>query len=65
MILEANLYELWSAFIAIPGAKTILIVTLLSAIEISPIKINPWSWVGGLIGNIFLILADVYHCLIP
>lgn len=52
MILTTNVYELWNAFISIPGAKTFVVIALLSAVEISPIKINPWSWVGGLIGRL-------------
>ena len=52
MILLQNLYEWWSTVVSIPGVKTGLVVLLLSAIEISPIKISPWSWIGGLIGKL-------------
>ena len=47
-----TLYELWNNIISIPGVKTVLIISILSIIEISPIKINPWSWIGGLIGRL-------------
>lgn len=43
---------MWSQVISIPGVKTALVVVLLSIVEICPIKINPWSWVGGLIGKL-------------
>lgn len=52
MILTTSLYDWWSNIITIPGVKTGLVVLLLSAVEISPVKINPWSWVGGLIGRL-------------
>lgn len=47
-----TLYELWNTVISVPGVKTILIILLLSVVEICPIKINPWSWIGGLIGKL-------------
>lgn len=47
----AQFYDIWKSLTSIPGVKTTLIIFLLSAIEISPIKFNPWSWVGGLIGK--------------
>ena len=46
-----TLYEAWNSIISIPGVKTALLIFILSVVEISPIKINPWSWVGGLIGK--------------
>ena len=52
MILTNNLYDLWNSLISIPGVKTALVVLLLSAVEISPVKINPWSWIGGVIGKL-------------
>lgn len=47
-----TLYELCNTVISIPGAKTALVILFLSAVEICPIKINPWSWIGGLIGKL-------------
>lgn len=47
-----TLYELWNTVISVPGVKAILIILLLSVVEICPIKINPWSWIGGLIGKL-------------
>lgn len=47
-----TLFELWKTVISIPGVKTALIIILLSVVEICPIKINPWSWIGGLIGRL-------------
>lgn len=52
-----NLYDYWSALISIPGIKAVLVMLLLSAIEISPVKINPWSWIGGIIGKLLGIKA--------
>lgn len=47
-----TLYELCNTVISIPGAKTALVIIFLSVVEICPIKINPWSWIGGLIGKL-------------
>ena len=52
-----TLYELWNTVISVPGVKTILIILFLSVVEICPIKINPWSWIGGLIGKLLGIKA--------
>lgn len=52
-----TLYQLWNTVISIPGAKTALVIILLSVVEICPIKINPWSFVGGLIGKLLGIKA--------
>lgn len=52
MILYTNLYDWFSTVITIPGVKTALVIALLSAIEIAPIKISPWSWIGGLVGKL-------------
>lgn len=52
MILAPTLYDYWSQFVSIPGVKTGLVIFLLSAVEISPVKINPWSWIGGVIGKL-------------
>lgn len=30
----------------------LVIIVILSLVQISPIKINPWSWIGGWIGKI-------------
>lgn len=45
-------YEMFQTVISIPGVKTAAIILLLSIVEISPIKINPWSAVGGWIGKL-------------
>lgn len=34
------------------GQWTILIIALLSLIQITPIKINPWTWLGKQIGRV-------------
>lgn len=47
-----TLYELCNTVISIPGVKTALVILFLSVVEICPIKINPWSWIGGLIGKL-------------
>ena len=41
------------------GLTTIAVVVLASLLEVSKIKINPWSWVGGLLNKIERDLADV------
>lgn len=51
MILGTTLYDWWNTIISIPGAKTAFVIIFLSAVEIAPIKISPWSWIGGLIGK--------------
>lgn len=51
MILAQTLYDYWSSIISNPGTRVGIIVLLLSAIEICPLKINPWSWIGGFIGK--------------
>lgn len=57
MILANSLYDYWSAIVSIPGVKAVLVMLLLSAVEISPVKINPWSWIGGIIGKLLGIKA--------
>ena len=52
MIFDINLYEWWNNIMSIPGVKAGLLIALLSAVEISPIKISPWSWVGSLVGKL-------------
>jgi hypothetical protein len=47
-----TVYEMFQTVISIPGVKTAAIILLLSIVEISPIKINPWSAVGGWIGKL-------------
>lgn len=57
MILTQSLYDYCAALMTTPGAKAAVIVLILGAVEISPVKINPWSWVGGLIGKLLGIKA--------
>lgn len=52
MILTTTLYDWVNTVIAIPGVKTGIVVLLLSMVEISPVKINPWSWIGEKIGKL-------------
>jgi hypothetical protein len=52
MILSPTLYNYWTEFVSVPGVKTGLVIVLLSAVEVSPVKINPWSWIGGIIGKL-------------
>lgn len=49
--------NMWNTVTSIPGVKTGLILLLLSLIEVAPIKINPWSFIGGLIGRLLGIKA--------
>lgn len=57
MILGTTLYDWWNTIVSIPGAKTAFVIILLSAVEIAPIKVSPWSWAGGLIGKLLGIKA--------
>ncbi len=57
MILSVNVYDWWTTAINTPGVKTILVFILLSAVEVSPVKINPWSWFGGLVGKMLGVKA--------
>ena len=52
-----TLIELVKTATSVPGVKTAMIILLLSIIEICPIKINPWSVVGGWIGKLLGINA--------
>jgi len=52
-----SLYELWNSFMTTPEAKAIIVIVVLSSIELSPIEINPWSWIGGLIGKLLGVKA--------
>lgn len=47
-----TLYEMWNYLISIPGAKTVLIIIILSLVEVCPVKIHPWSWIGELVGKL-------------
>ena len=57
MILSISLYDWWSSVVSTPGVKTSLVILLLSAVEICPVKLHPWSWLGGLIGKLLGIKA--------
>lgn len=52
-----TLLKMVETALAVPGVKTATIILLLSIVEISPIKINPWSAVGGWIGKLLGIKA--------
>lgn len=52
MILATTLYDWWDTIISVPGVKTALIVAVLSLVEIAPIKLCPWTWIGSLIGKL-------------
>ena len=40
------------------GLTTIAVVVLASLLEVSKIKINPWSWVGGLLNKNIMCKVD-------
>ena len=42
--------EIYDAIVSNPGLNTLLIIIVLSLIEICPLKINPWSWLGNKVG---------------
>lgn len=52
-----TLNELWDAVIASPGAKAGILFIILSVIEVCPIQINPWSFLGSLVGKLLGIKA--------
>lgn len=52
-----TLNELWNTVIANPGTKAAIIFVAVSLIEISPIQINPWSFLGSLVGKLLGIKA--------
>ena len=49
--------EIWKLVVNNPSSFPIAIIIILSLIEVSKIKINPWSWVGGIIGKLLGIKA--------
>lgn len=52
-----TLYDLWNYITSNPAAKAIIVFLILSLIEVAPIKINPWSWVGSNIGKLIGVKA--------
>jgi hypothetical protein len=52
-----TLSEIWKLIISNPSSIPIAIFVLLSLIEVSKIKINPWSWIGGIIGKLLGVKA--------
>lgn len=53
-----NLSEVWKLISHNPGIATGIAIVLMSFIEVSKIKINPWSAIGRLFGK-FLGIKDV------
>jgi arginyl-tRNA synthetase len=53
-----NLSEVWKTISHNPGIATGIVIVLMSFIEVSKIKINPWSAIGRLFGR-FLGIKDV------
>lgn len=49
--------EIWKLVVNNPSSLPIAIIIILSLIEVSKIKINPWSWIGGIIGKLLGIKA--------
>lgn len=52
-----TLSEIWKLIVSNPSSIPIAIFILLSLIEVSKIKINPWSWIGGIIGKLLGVKA--------
>ena len=48
-----TLQELFKLISDHSGLFTIIVTILLSLIEITPIKLNPWSWLGKKMGRLF------------
>lgn len=57
MILSTTVYEWVINTLNTPGFKPALIFFILTIIEVTPIKFNPWSFIGGLIGRLLGIEA--------
>lgn len=55
-----TLSEVWKVISSNPSIVTIVIILLMSFIEISKIKINPWSSIGRLFGK-FLGITAISH----
>jgi len=53
MILATTMYDLWEKIVGMPQLKYVaaIIIIVFSIVEIAPIKVNPWSWLGALIGR--------------
>lgn len=52
MILASNIYEWLKNAIESPTGISVIVVAVLTIIEVTPIKINPWSWLGSIIGRL-------------
>lgn len=55
-----TLQELWAILhesVLKPAAVPVIIIALMSLVEVSKIQINPWSWLGGIIGKLIGIKA--------
>ena len=52
-----TIYEMWNVAIKNPGFNTLMIIIVISLVEICPLKINPWSWLGGKISKLLGIKA--------
>ena len=50
-MIPVTLNNIWETISNNPGWITVIIVLLMSLIEVSKIKINPWSAIGRLIGK--------------
>lgn len=48
-----TLQEIWNAILGSGGFWTAVVILFLTIIEVTPIKINPWSWFGKIIGKAF------------
>lgn len=47
------------------GLTTIAVVVLASLLEVSKIKINPWSWIGGLLNKNVMCKVDKIEKTLP
>ena len=52
-----TLSKIWELIVSNPSSIPIAIFIVLSLIEVSKIKINPWSWIGGIIGKLLGVKA--------
>ena len=48
-----TLQEIWTVLLGSGGFWTAVVIACLTLIEITPIKISPWSWFGKVIGKAF------------
>lgn len=52
-----NLMTIWEKITGDVGMTTFVVIVILSLIQIAPLKINPWSYIGKIIGKFLGVTA--------